>query len=79
MVKEAIGDITRRGHSVLRAVLIESAWVAVRTDPALTLRYHELCKRMELNKAIVRIAKKLLNRIKFVLKNKQVYEYAVVK
>lgn len=73
------GDITRRGHNVLRKALIESAWVAVRTDPALTLRYHELCKRMEPNKAIIRIAKKLLNRIKFVLKNKQPYEYAVVK
>lgn len=77
--KDAPGNITRRGHSILRNILVESAWVAVRTDPALTLSYHTLCKRMEPNKAIVRIAKKLLNRIKFVLKNKQAYEYAVVK
>lgn len=73
------GDITRRGHIVLRSALIESAWVAARHDPALTRSYHEYCKRMEPNKAIIRIAKKLLNRIRYVLKNKQPYVCAVVK
>jgi len=71
--KDKIGDITPRGHSILRSAIIESAWVAVRIDPALTKSYHDYCKRMDPNKAIVRIAKKLLNRISFVLKNKQPY------
>ena len=76
---DVVGDITRRGHSVLRSAIIESAWVAARLDPTLTKSYHDYCKRMEPNKAIVRIAKKLLNRIRYVLKNKQPYVCAVVK
>lgn len=71
--QEKIGDVTSRGHSVLRNAIIESAWTSVRHDPVL-LKYHlEYCKRMDPNKSIVRIAKKLLSRIKFVLKNKQPY------
>jgi transposase len=71
--KEITGDITPRGHSILRAAIIESAWIAVRHDPILMRSHLEYCKRMEANESIVRIAKKLLNRIKFVLKNKQPY------
>jgi transposase len=76
---DIVGDITRRGHSVLRSALIESAWIAARLDPALTKSYHDYCKRMEPNKAIVRIARKLLSRIRYVLKNKKNYVCAVVK
>ena len=76
---EVVGGVTPRGHSVLRHVIIESAWVAARIDPALSKNYNDYCRRMEPNKAIIRIAKKLLNRIKFVLKNKQTYVCSVVK
>lgn len=76
---ERIGEITPRGHSHLRKSLIESAWIAARIDPALTLAYHNYCKRMEPNKAIVRIARKLLNRIHSVLKNEKMYEKCIVK
>jgi transposase len=70
---ELTGDITRRGHSFLRSALIESAWVAARIDPAMSLSYNQYCKRMEPNKAIVRIARKLLGRIRTVLKNNTPY------
>lgn len=76
---DIVGNMTPRGHSILRSAIIESAWVAARLDPALTKSYHDYCKRMEPNKAIVRIAKKLLNRIKYVLKTKQIYVCSVVK
>lgn len=71
--EEKIGDITPRGHSVLRNAIIESSWTAIRHDPVLLKSYLDYCKRMDSNKAIIRIAKKLLSRIKFVLKNKQPY------
>jgi transposase len=77
--KEQVGDITRRGHMILRSAIVESAWVAVRHDPALMRSYHEYCNRMDPNKAIIRIARKLLNRIRYVLKNQQPYEYSMVK
>lgn len=73
--KEKIGEITFRSHDFLRKAFIESAWVAVRFDPALLMAYQNLCKRMEPNEAIVRIAKKLLNRVYFVLKYNKKYEY----
>lgn len=76
---DIIGEITPRGHNVLRRAIVESAWVAARHDPALSLSYHHYCKRMASNKAIIRIAKKLLSRIRFVLKNKKPYVCAVVK
>jgi transposase len=76
---EIMGGLTPRGHSVLRPAIIESAWIAARYDPALLLSYNDYCKRMEPNKAIVRIAKKLLNRIRYVLKNKKHYVCSVVK
>ena len=76
---EKVGELTPRGHNSLRAAIIESAWVAARTDPALMKSYHDYCKRMEPNKAIIRIARKLLNRIRYVLKNNQPYVCSVVK
>ena len=78
-VNEKIGKITPRSNRQLRSMLIESAWIAIRQDPALMMRYGELCQRMEPNKAIIKIAKKLLSRIKHVLKNNEPYEKGVVK
>lgn len=74
---ERIGGITPRSNKPLRGILIESAWTATRNDPALALAYSNLCKRMKPNKAIIRIAKKLLSRIRFVMKNKTEYQYAI--
>jgi transposase len=76
---EIVGDITPRGHNILRSAIIESAWIAVRADPALNLAYNTLCKKMKANKAITRIGKKLLNRIRYVLLNQHEYVGALVK
>ena len=75
--KEKVGDITKRGNSHLKSHLIESSWIAARKDPALSMRYNELCSRMNGNKAIIRIARKLLNRIRYILINKQEYVLAL--
>jgi len=76
---ERTGGITVRRNKLLRTAIIESSWIAIRHDPALMLAYQKLVKRMEPQKAIVRIAKKLVNRILYVLKNKKYYVHAVVK
>lgn len=70
--------MTGRRNNHLRGILIESAWTAVRKDPALMMAFNELCKHMTKTNAIVRIARKLLNRIRYVLKNQQEYVPAVV-
>jgi len=77
--KEQIGEITHRRNIHLRSGLIESTWIAVRIDPALSKAFYDYCKRMEPNKAIIRIARKLSNRIYFVLKNEKKYETRIVK
>lgn len=73
------GGITPRSNRQLRSMLIESAWIAIRHDPVLMMKYGELRKRMEANKAIVNIAKKLLSRIKHVLVKNEPYVKGVVK
>ena len=74
--KENIGPMTKRGNGRLKKTLIESAWVAVRTDPALTLRFNELCLKMRATRAIIRITRKLLRRIRYVLKHEIEYQIA---
>jgi transposase len=70
---EHVGHLTFRRNPQLRAVLIEAAWTAVRKDPILLLAFNEYCKRMRKTRAIVKIARKLLNRIRYVLKNQVEY------
>jgi transposase len=76
---ERVRGITPRHSVPLRSALIESAWVAIRNDPALTSRYIGYRKRMDENKAIVRIAKALLNRVVHTLRKKEKYEKGVAK
>ena len=74
---EGVGDITLRKHAILRSNIIEAAWVAIRKDEAMQLCYLNNCKRMVASKAIVKVARKLVNRIYFVLKRHQPYVNAV--
>jgi transposase len=76
--KDAKTGMTSRRNGQLRSAIIESAWTAVRKDPALMIAFNELCKHMTKTKAIIRIAKKLLNRVRYVLKNQQAYVPAVI-
>jgi transposase len=71
--KDRVGEMTKRGRKELRTALIESAWVAIRKDPELALCYNTYRKRMKPTGAIVRIAKKLLNRVRRVLLTKEPY------
>jgi len=75
---EYVRGITQRQSKHLRCALIESAWVAVREDPALTMAYNELTKRMSKGRAIIRIAKKLVNRIRYVWLHQKPYVIGVV-
>ena len=71
------GGLTKRGNPELRAFLIEASWVAVRKDPALMEYFLNQTKRMSKTRAIIKVAKKLLNRIRYVLINKEEYVIGV--
>ena len=77
--KEIVLGITPRRNLQLRTAIVESAWIAVRRDPALLTAYQTLRNRMPANKAIVRIAKKLLSRIWHVLHKEEQYEMGVIR
>lgn len=70
--------ITNRSNHYLRTALVESSWSVIRKDPALLMKYKGYCRKMEKNKAIIRIAKHLLARINYVLKTKKEYVTGVV-
>lgn len=70
---------TTRGNKHLRTTVIESAWVAIRQDPELALAYSKLRKRMDGPHAIIKIARKLLNRIRRVWLSRQAYTLATAK
>jgi transposase len=72
--KERVGEITKRGNKFLKGLIVESAWMAIRRDPVLFHTYTRLTKKMESNKAIIRVARKLAARIMFVLVNEKPYE-----
>lgn len=65
------GGLTMRCNRRLRHVIIESAWRAKRLDTELMADYTRLCRRMRKQQAIVRIARKQMNRLRYVLENKK--------
>ena len=77
--KDGVLGLTHRAHHQLREKLVEASWRAIRFDPAMTMSFNDYCKRMNKNKAIIKIARKLLNRIRFVMRNQTAYVTAVVK
>jgi len=77
--KMQVGKMIHRGRKELKIMLIEASWEAIRKDPALMLKFNELSKRMHKNKAIIRIARKMMSRIRFVLRSQKPYELSVVK
>ena len=70
--------LTYRSNKLLKYVLIECAWVAIRKDPALLHCYNKLIVRMKTQEAIVRIAVKLLRRIRYVWQNNTPYVCGIV-
>jgi len=76
--KSSEKGITPRGNRFLRHLIVESSWVAIRKDPALLACFNKLTKRMKKQEAVIRIAKKLVNRIRYVWKNQTYYVPAVI-
>lgn len=78
--RELKGRITVRKHRQLRSDLVECAWTAKRNDPALALYYSEQIRKGKNGKAaIVKVARKLLSRIRYVWLSGKPYESGVVK
>ena len=70
--------ISFRRNKFLRPIMIEAAWTAIKRDPAMTYKYKELSKRMKSQDAIVRIARKLIQRVRHVWLNNEDYTFSLV-
>jgi transposase len=73
-----VKGITHRSNHHLRTALVESSWVIIRKDPAMLYLYKKYCGAMVPNKAIIKIAKHLLSRIRHIWNNQVEYEVGLV-
>lgn len=76
---EKVGEMTMRGNRRLRTALVESSWVAIRHDQELLIKYENYRKRMGGQKAIVKIARLLLRRIRQIWLNQEPYRKVEIK
>jgi transposase len=65
---------TKRGNGYLKYIIIEVSWMCIRYDSSLLLAYKSAVRTMDRNKAIIKVARKLLNRVRFVLKGNTAYQ-----
>jgi transposase len=72
--KDPAGRLTYRSNKYLRASIVEAAWVAMRHDPALLKYYKEHIVRHKPQVAIIKVAHKLLNRVRYVWLNQEEYQ-----
>lgn len=75
---QSVKGITHRSNHYLRPAIVESSWAIIRKDPAMLMLYSNYCKRMESNKAIIKIARHLLSRIRYLWNTGLTYECAIV-
>jgi transposase len=70
--------LTKRSNHQLRSLLVEASWVAVREDMALQ-QYYRRHAHKEPNKAIIKVAHKLLSRMRAVIMSGIPYQAGLIK
>ncbi len=73
------GHITRQGRPLLRKILIQAAWRAIKVDNSLKTNYEQLSKRVGARKAIVGIARRMIGRIRACFRTGELYRTEVIK
>lgn len=76
--KETMQRVTPRCRALLRSYIIESAWVALRMDPAMQNYYRKHIGKNP-KSIIIKIARKLINRMLSVIKNETPYQLSTTK
>lgn len=76
--KDPSGSLTYRSNKYLRSSIVEAAWVAMRHDPALLQYYKERIAKYKPQIAIIKVAQKLLNRVRYVWLNQNIYQKGIV-
>jgi transposase len=76
--RTTVKGITHRSNHSLRPAIVESSWVIIRKDPAMLHLYKKFCRKVVLNKAIIKISRYLLSRVRYVWTNRVEYEVGLV-
>jgi|WetSurMetagenome_2_1015567.scaffolds.fasta_scaffold154152_1 transposase len=71
------GKMIHRGRKELKILLVEAAWEAVRLDPVMMATFNRLKIRMNKYKAIIRIARKMISRMRSVLLTQTSYQLGI--
>ena len=74
--RESLGEMTNRKNSRLLSSLVQASWISIKSDPELLMKYEQYRKRMNAQKAIIKIARILLRRIRMVWLKEQRYRKA---
>lgn len=69
------GHISRQGKPVLRKILVQAAWTAIRTDVGLKHVFERISHRAGKKRAIVAVARRLIGQIRACLRKKEEYHY----
>lgn len=73
------GHITRQGKPILRKILVQVSWLAIRKDASLEKIYDQLSKKVGGRKAIIGIARRLIGRIRACFRTGRLYEFETKK
>lgn len=71
-----VKGLTKRANTYVKHMIIEASWVAIAKDPALMSDYSKLIMRMKKQHAIIRMARKLLARVRFVWMHEKPYQHS---
>ena len=68
------GHITKQGKPIVRKILVQAAWVAIRYDKGLQDIYERIATKSGAKRAIVAVARRLIGRIRACFRTGEFYE-----
>lgn len=68
------GHITKQGKPIVRKILVQAAWVAIRHDKELQIIYERIAAKSGAKRAIVAVARRLIGRIRACFRTGELYK-----
>lgn len=68
------GHITKQGKPILRKILVQAAWVAIRNDKELEFIFERIASKAGKKRAIVGVARRLAGRMRSCFRTGALYE-----
>lgn len=68
------GHITKQGKPIVRKILVQASWVAIRYDKELQVIYERIAAKSGPKRAIVAVARRLIGRIRACFRTGELYE-----